>query len=118
MLKSYKNPYKKYCSKKRKNIQENVIRKKFKKTKIIDNGSSDYGNAAAQPDITEEEFKSAKIKIMNELQKTDIDTICITTKGQRENILWFEARRNRLTASVFGKICAETKQFCKVRKAF
>ncbi|KAK4887137.1 hypothetical protein RN001_003408 [Aquatica leii] len=36
---------------------------------------------------------------------TDFNTVHIRTQGQRENITWFKERRNRLTASMFGRIC-------------
>ncbi|KAK5639970.1 hypothetical protein RI129_010781 [Pyrocoelia pectoralis] len=95
-----------YCMKKRKAVQQRrKCSKKVKKSSNINDDSADYGDAAAQPDISEEEFQQAKIRIIEELQKTNLDTVHIKTIGQRENIVWFEERRNRLTASMFGKIC-------------
>ncbi|KAK4879660.1 hypothetical protein RN001_007806 [Aquatica leii] len=42
---------------------------------------------------------------MRDLNNVDICKLERKTLGQKENVEWYQARRNRLTASSFGKIC-------------
>lgn len=70
------------------------------------NRDFDYGPDAAGLDMTEEDFEFHKNKILEEFNKDIfsseiIDLIQKDTIGQYDNVVWHEARRNRLTASSF-----------------
>lgn len=81
--------------------------KRSKKKSRIDSkdASNDYGPNAAETDISEEEMTVKKQRILNALQADNIHEIQLATVGQHDNARWFEVRRNRLTASLFGRIC-------------
>lgn len=69
----------------------------------------DYGPDAAGLDVSEEDFKLQKDKILDELSKDassskNVERLQRNTIGQYDNIAWHEARKNRLTASCFGSV--------------
>ncbi|KAF2886398.1 hypothetical protein ILUMI_19775 [Ignelater luminosus] len=70
-----------------------------------DVNNADYGENAEEVGLTEDEVRSAKEKIFSELKPEDVDLVRQQALGQHDNVNWFEARRNRLTASWFGQVC-------------
>lgn len=93
-----------FCSRrlKRKMYKKKTPRKSKTPKQQVD---MDYGENAAQPDLQGEDLILAQEKVMSELNSVNIAELEKKTIGQRENIHWHQARRNRLTASSFGKIC-------------
>ncbi|KAJ8964211.1 hypothetical protein NQ314_005040 [Rhamnusium bicolor] len=56
--------------------------------------------------VTESDIETKKQNFLKRLEKTpeEIDNICKLTVNQRDDPLWYEERRKRLTASNFGRI--------------
>ena len=54
-----------------------------------------------------------KTKILTAVQvsKQEAINICINTLGQSEKFQWFEERKVRLTASIFGKVMNRGQNF-------
>ncbi|KAI4454130.1 homeobox-like domain superfamily [Holotrichia oblita] len=70
------------------------------------NVDSNYGlNNDIIDDKTEEEITSMKDNFLRELMSTNPIAMEEQTRGQRDNPIWFKEKRNRLTASNFGRIC-------------
>ncbi|KAF2891158.1 hypothetical protein ILUMI_15015 [Ignelater luminosus] len=63
------------------------------------------GASIKEEDLTNDEFARRKEEILRQLASDDCDTVVNDTVGQHDNIKWHEARRNRITASTFGRIC-------------
>ncbi|KAF2890551.1 hypothetical protein ILUMI_15622, partial [Ignelater luminosus] len=59
-------------------------------------------------DLTNDEFARRKEEILRQLASVDCDTVVNDIVGQHDNIKWHEARRNRITASTFGRICVRS----------
>ncbi|KAF2888449.1 hypothetical protein ILUMI_17724 [Ignelater luminosus] len=62
------------------------------------------GAGIKEDDLTNDEFARRKEEILRQLASDDCDTVVNDTVGQHDNIKWHEARRNRITASTFGRI--------------
>ncbi|KAK4881993.1 hypothetical protein RN001_005312 [Aquatica leii] len=56
-------------------------------------------------DLSQDEIKIKKDEILSRLRNDDVETLAIETIGQHDNAKWHEVRRNRITASSFGRIC-------------
>lgn len=98
-----------------------VIRKRSRKSLFTDEPSkkkrrsfagadSDYGPQAARPDIESTEMETKKKAILERLAaEAGNPELCYAlerkTVGQHGNIEWREARLDRLTASMFMKVC-------------
>lgn len=85
---------------------------KNKKVKIIQkSGEEDYGEYCQKLDMDEEDYELEKIQFLKILQVTEDTRKDIEQKtiGKSDNSNWFEARKNRLTASNFGTICKRLK---------
>ncbi|CAK1598853.1 unnamed protein product [Parnassius mnemosyne] len=67
----------------------------------------DYGQKAQRPDMTEEDFQMSKSEFLKQIGLSDQqrDDLQIHTIDQSSSQEWLENRKNRLTASIFGKIC-------------
>ena len=67
----------------------------------------DYGPDAAcpLPDMSDTELTVAKSHFVQALYSEDSSKVERETRGQCTSVEWKEQRRNRLTASVFGKVC-------------
>lgn len=80
-----------------------------KKPALIDKqtGSEDYGVICKRLDLDEQEFEDEKAALLKSLALDEQGKINIEveTRGQRENSLWLEERKLRLTASNFGLVC-------------
>lgn len=82
------------------------------------NHDFDYGPDAAGLDMTKEDFKFNVNKKLEELKKHSFSTETIeqlqkNTIGQHDNVVWHEAKKNRLTASNFGTvICRKSTTSC------
>ncbi|KAF2878819.1 hypothetical protein ILUMI_27354 [Ignelater luminosus] len=73
-------------------------------TKFIDT-DEDYGPNLQMSEIGEKELEDLKEKFMQKLNKTadEIMSISQLTLQQNNSAVWFEERRQRITASSFGK---------------
>lgn len=79
--------------------------KKYYAKKYQTNDDCEYGPQAAEPDMSMEALNVAKENFLGNLNAVNIAKVEIDTRGQRNNLKWFEHRRNLLTASNFSKIC-------------
>lgn len=52
-----------------------------------------------------EEFEEKKNAFLEKLNNDDPIIVELETQDQSRNLKWFEYRRNKLTASNFGRIC-------------
>lgn len=102
----------KYTSDKRKNLKHR--RSLFKssrkyKAKPTSNGpDEDYGLAQPLTDfLSDEEIQKKKMEFIKllSISETERKKIEFDTRSQANNNKWFIERRNRLTASNFGKVC-------------
>lgn len=85
---------------------------KNKKINFIQkSGEEDYGEYCQKLDMDQEDYEQEKIQFLKSLQVTEDIRKHIEQKtiGQAGNNDWFEARKNRLTASNFGSICKRLK---------
>ena len=66
-----------------------------------------HGANASQPDISEEELNKlcAETLLRLQISVAERDNIEMQTRSQRNEKLWFELRRKRLTSSRFGELC-------------
>jgi putative phage-type endonuclease len=92
---------------KRKNNIKKICRKKLDFSNTAND--YDYGPNAAELDISEEDLKLKMNLLLEKLNKEAeneqiIKEIEKKTIGQSDNIEWHEIRKNRLTASQFGKV--------------
>lgn len=80
--------------------------KRSKPTKQT-SGAEDYGTKCKKLDLDANEFEEEKQALLNSLSLSDKDKLQveIKTRGQRENPLWLDERKLRLTASNFGLVC-------------
>lgn len=89
-----------------------ILQKKLKnnKIKIQSCGEEDYGEYCQELAMNKD-FENEKTQFLKSLQVTDEEKKDTKHKtvGQAENNNWFEARKNRLTASNFGSICKRLK---------
>jgi hypothetical protein len=80
-----------------------------KRQNRIASKDSDYGNTLNEinnaPDMSPEDFESAKLNFLHDLNKLDVSEIEKNTFGQNTNPQWHNERSLRLTASNFGKNC-------------
>ncbi|XP_025198499.1 uncharacterized protein LOC112596890 [Melanaphis sacchari] len=94
-----------------KRIRINNCRRRilFPKNKIhlkVNGPDEDYG--LSEPlieDISEEDIKQKKIAFIKSLSEMDRSYLEKETRNQADSQLWHVERRNRITASNFGKIC-------------
>ncbi|XP_063232518.1 uncharacterized protein LOC134536644 [Bacillus rossius redtenbacheri] len=85
-------------------------RRSAKRKCVFSQPDCDYGPEAAQPDISTEEMERKKTKVLKRLESSvSSEHLCHelerNTVGQHCNVVWREARLNRLTASSFSKVC-------------
>ena len=92
--------------KKRKNTNEYKDRRKRAKYTTSQLPSNDYGPDATQPDISPEELQRLcqEYKCSLHVSQSERERIEIATRDQSGEILWFEQRKCRLTASNFGTV--------------
>lgn len=99
--------HKKGCLKKRRALF--ALNNKYKKNKRVLLGPDEfYGLAEPLLDILpEDEFQIKKHEFIQQITLSEASKIILEheTRDQAHNQKWFSERRNRLTASNFGKIC-------------
>ncbi|XP_063222723.1 uncharacterized protein LOC134531105 isoform X1 [Bacillus rossius redtenbacheri] len=81
-----------------------------KQKRLSAGADCNYGPQAAQPDIEPGEMESRKRAVLDRLEnEAGTPELCSVlekkTVGQHGNIAWREARLDRLTASLFMKVC-------------
>lgn len=103
-----------FCSRKSGSLK---IRKKYfkgkKKIFAAQIADTDYGPDAACPgqsDLSAEDLAVAQRIFVQALYSEDLFEIERKTMGQSSSTEWYEQRRKRLTASVFGEICKRRPQ--------
>ncbi|XP_031788429.1 uncharacterized protein LOC116417741 [Nasonia vitripennis] len=98
---------------------EEAAKKKIEKTKTLrmlkgrrrrrylDSGKEDYGEGANRPDISPESYEILVQQHLEKLRKDQTNRVEIERAivNQSECDLWYQKRRELLTASNFGKIC-------------
>lgn len=74
------------------------------KTKDVD---KDYGDFCQKPDLNEVDFEFAKTEHLNKLNLTEEERKALERRTilQSDSKEWIQERKQRLTASSFGKIC-------------
>lgn len=106
----------KYCKKlsrkrERDRFYNSKIERKEKRRKAKYNTAdvldSSYGPDCEKVDISEQELLNLCGIVEQRLQvtKDEAESIEIETRGQHENPLWHKIRKERITSSVFGKVC-------------
>ncbi|CAG5053168.1 unnamed protein product [Parnassius apollo] len=83
-------------------------KKKRRILKEINKKQHDYGPASAAPDMSPQQLEKAKEEFMKNLKDVTCDRNAIerATVLQRDSSEWLELRKNLVTASNFGPICA------------
>ncbi|KAF2884424.1 hypothetical protein ILUMI_21748 [Ignelater luminosus] len=65
----------------------------------------DYGPNSAKEGMPETKMYVKREEILAHLRNDNVQEIFQETVGQHENVRWHEVRKNRITASSFGRIC-------------
>lgn len=87
-----------------------------KRKRMSHNGPDmDYGLQSGDPDMTSDQFASGKEAFLQKLRERvscqlDQQRIEESTRGQHENVLWRDIRKDYLTASNFGSIIKKRPQ--------
>lgn len=104
----FKKPTGKYTNlyeaqKAKRKIYKRSFRKKIRRNL----NDPDYGQKAQRPDMTEEDFQMTKDEFLKQIELSDQqrEELQRQTINQSSSQEWLENRKNRLTASIFGKIC-------------
>lgn len=97
----YTNVYE--AQKAKRKIYKRLFRKKIRRNM----NDPDYGQKAQRPDMTDEDFQMTKDEFLKQMELSDQqrDELQKQTIDQSSSQEWLENRKNRLTASMFGKIC-------------